>query len=368
MSQGIPPSAPVDSPLRYIGSKKRLAERIIGLMPPHHCYVEPFGGSAAVLLRKPKSAVEVYNDYDSALVNFMEVCRDRPRELMGWLAVTPYSREIFERWRAEPLAGVEDRLERAARYFYLNRVSFGAKIVGADSSTSFGFGVTHSPAEELRSALKRMIPFAMRFSLVQIENRPWHKVIETYDRPDTLFYCDPPYWGAEHFYAAKMTDGGGQESQDAEALQRMHHDLAERLSAIQGNAMVSYYAGPEVDALYGKRGLGWQRFDVKIKKTIGKLNQGDKEGGTAHYGEAHEVIYVKSMPSQQALFWGEHMGEEIPALAAAPTDREDGEALSVTVGAGDVPILPDVPPAPLHYAAPDPVAARDLGRELVEAA
>jgi len=43
---------------------------------------------------------------------------------------------------------------------------------------------------------------AMKLSRVVIECLPWQEVIRRYDRPETLFYLDPPYWGCENDYAA----------------------------------------------------------------------------------------------------------------------------------------------------------------------
>ena len=99
--------------LMYYGAKWRLAKWIISNFPNHKTYVEPCGGSAAVLLRKEPSELEVYNDLDENVVNFFRVLRENPDELIRQLLLTPYARSEFE--LARILDG--DNIEKARRFF-----------------------------------------------------------------------------------------------------------------------------------------------------------------------------------------------------------------------------------------------------------
>src|SRR5258708_536130 len=56
------PSLAMDSPMSYIGGKRRLAKRIVALFPPHVTYCEVFLGGGQVFFRKEPSKVEVLND------------------------------------------------------------------------------------------------------------------------------------------------------------------------------------------------------------------------------------------------------------------------------------------------------------------
>src|SRR5580693_7247078 len=81
--------------LRYHGGKWMLAPWIVSHFPEHRIYTESFGGAASVLLRKPKSYAEIYNDLDGEIVNVFKVMRDDGESLKAALTLTPFAREEF---------------------------------------------------------------------------------------------------------------------------------------------------------------------------------------------------------------------------------------------------------------------------------
>src|SRR5205809_7935503 len=95
----------VRSPIRYTGGKHYSAPRIIAALPPpqsYNTYVEPFGGAAHVLCRKPLSHhLEVYNDLNGDLVNFWLHCRNYPQQLQQQIDSLPYSRQLYNDWHKE---------------------------------------------------------------------------------------------------------------------------------------------------------------------------------------------------------------------------------------------------------------------------
>lgn len=225
--------ANVRSPLLWFGGKSKLAKTIISMMPEHKTYVEPFGGAAHVLVQKKRSPVEVYNDINKEVVNFLLIVREHPERFYRAVETLPYSRELYESWRKSALP--EDPFERAVRWFYLNR----SGIVGAHKGQPGGWrhGRSHNTVGSYRSACELIEPLAERLRNVNIESKDFREIIVKYDSPDTFFYIDPPYVGREKRY-----DGGFTE-QD-------HRDLAELLSGIKGKAFVSYYPDPIIDDLY----------------------------------------------------------------------------------------------------------------------
>jgi len=212
----------VRSPLIYFGGKSRLAKRLIEAFPEHKTYVEPFGGAAHVLVQKKPSAVEVYNDISSNVVNFFLVVREDPERFYQAVESLPYSRELYEKWRNEPMPS--DPFERAVRWFYINRSGMCGSYKGKTSI--WRHGINNNTASSYRTACELIKPLAHRFRKVKIECKDFREIIQKYDSPNTFFYVDPPYVGREFRYE------GGFSKQD-------HIDLANLLNNIKAKAMVS---------------------------------------------------------------------------------------------------------------------------------
>lgn len=177
----------------YPGGKTTYCDEIISRMPDHRRYVEPFGGSAAVLLNKPSSYIEVYNDLDDDVVQFFRVLRERRAELESWLKQTPYSRSVYEEWVQSFYNGErpDDPVERAGRWFYLRYSQFNGSL---DRRNGFKTGGKRNEARSFRGSIQDLETVAARFREVTIELEPYDKVLDRYDNPDTLFYLDPPYF------------------------------------------------------------------------------------------------------------------------------------------------------------------------------
>lgn len=130
-------AAPKRPAFRYYGGKWRLASWIISHFPKHRVYVEPFGGAASVLLRKPRSYAEIYNDLDSEVVNVFQVLRDpaQAAELEYLLRLTPFSRDDFNA-AYQPCA---DPIEQARRTIYKSFAGYGSDSIHRRKASSSGF-------------------------------------------------------------------------------------------------------------------------------------------------------------------------------------------------------------------------------------
>lgn len=191
----------------YPGGKSRYAGWIVEQLPSHTCFVEAFGGSAAILLNKPRSSVEVYNDMDDDLVQFFRVLRGRGDELVDFLKSVPYSRSLYETWADEFYSGgrPEDPIERAGRFFFLRYSQFSGKY---ESKSGFRTGKRHDDyvAEDMVSAREEIEEFRARFDGVIIENLDYADLLDRYDSPETVFYLDPPYVEVGDKYYSQNTE------------------------------------------------------------------------------------------------------------------------------------------------------------------
>lgn len=218
-------------PLSYMGGKNRLAKRLIKLFPPHKTYVELFAGGAQVLFHKEPSMVEVLNDLDGEMVNFFRVCQSHHEELLRYSRFLVASREWFERLRAADPATMTD-IQRAARQMYLLKNAFAGLLVHPSYNAHMvqppGFNPDRLP-EIIEKTHKRL-------ARVQLEHLPYEEVLKRYDRKETLFYCDPPYYG-KRLYRHNF------KHEDFEKL-------AKHLACVKGMFVLSLNDVPEVRTLF----------------------------------------------------------------------------------------------------------------------
>ncbi len=183
MSQQAKPIIP------WLGGKRRLIKHILPLFPEHTCYVEPFAGGAALLFAKPPSHTEVLNDINGELVNLYRVVQHHLDEFVRQFRWALTSRQMFE-WTKQAVPDTLTDVQRAARFYYLQKLAFGGRVEGQ----TFGTATTAPPGLNLLRIEEELSAAHLRLARVLIECLPWDRVVERYDRPHTLFFADPPYW------------------------------------------------------------------------------------------------------------------------------------------------------------------------------
>lgn len=236
-NQGLIPVAPVRPVAPYLGGKRGLAKTISERIKtiPHITYVEPFVGMGGVFLRRPfKSKAEVINDLNRDVANLFRILQRHYVPLMDMLRWQVTSRDEFERLRSSEAGSLTD-LERAVRFLYLQRMAFGGKTKGQ----AFGVQVGRPARFDVATLGPILEDVHARLSSVVIECLPWADVIARYDRPETLFYLDPPYWGNEKDYAAAF-------SRD------QFEQMADVLAALQGRFILSLNDRPEVRETFSR--------------------------------------------------------------------------------------------------------------------
>jgi DNA adenine methylase len=240
----------------WYGGKFSHLEWLLPLLPTAHHYCEPFAGSGAVLLNRPPSPVETYNDIDGDVVNFFRVLRDNSEELTRAITLTPFSREEFHKAINGSHRGISD-LEKARRFYILARqtrtglaqtATLGRWANCKNTSRAGMSGVV----SRWFSGVDSLKEIAERLLRVQIENRPAIDVLRLYDSPDTLFYCDPPY---------PHESRGDSRAYGFEMDEEQHRNLAGALQRCKGKVAISGYRCALMDRLY----KGWKRFDAPAK-------------------------------------------------------------------------------------------------------
>jgi DNA adenine methylase len=255
----------VTPPLKWHGGKQYLARRIVGPMPPHTHYVEPFFGGGAVLLAKdPDGVSEVANDLNGELMNFWRVLQnlatfERFRRIAE---AVPFSEAEWNEARDALQRGTEvDPVRRAVWFFIFCRQSLAGRM---DAFASLSHNRTrrrmNEQASAWLSAVEGLPAVHARLRRVAILCRPALDVIRSQDGPGTLFYCDPPYLH-ETRTAKQVYDAFEMSEAD-------HRALLDTLLRCVGMVMLSGYPSE----LYDKFLAGWRKitFDLPNNAASGK--------------------------------------------------------------------------------------------------
>lgn len=266
--------------LRWHGGKWLLAPWIISHFPGHRVYCEPFGGAASVLIRKPRSYAEVYNDLDDDVVGLFRVLRsDRAQELIDSLRLTPFARVEF----ADAYKHSADPVEQSRRLIIRSFMGFGsdghngARMTGFRASSNLS-GTT--PAHDWVNYPDALEMIVKRVAGVVIEHRPAIDVMSQHDGPETLHYVDPPYvWATRSKAHNSSKKNYRHELSDAD-----HVKLLDFLQTLQGTIVLSGYA----TSLYDAALTGWQRVEKPA------LADGARD--------RTEVIWINKASGQASLF------------------------------------------------------------------
>ena len=225
----------INSFMAWVGGRKALRDEILARFPRNYKrYIEVFGGAGWVLFHKPPgNDFEVFNDFNGNLVNLYRCVREQPEALRNELRYMLNSRLDFEYMKGmlHSQAVLPD-VRRAAYYYALIRYSYAA------GTSTFG-----SQPHAMWNNFPLIESAAGRLQKVVIENKDCVKLIRQYDRPESFFYCDPPYYNADQYYEAVSSDGFD------------HAGLADALLGIKGKFLLSYNDCPEIRALYDRPGI-----------------------------------------------------------------------------------------------------------------
>lgn len=243
----------------WIGGKRRLAKHLLPLFPVHECYVEPFCGAAALYFLKPPVKAEVLNDINGELVNLYRVVKHHLEEFMRQFKHALVSRQMWEWLDDTPPETLTD-IQRAARFFYIQKLGFGGKVEGR----TFGTSTTSGPRLNLLRIEEDLSQAHLRLSRATVEHLPWDNCVTRYDRPHTLFYCDPPYWGTEGYGVGFGLD--------------QYNHMAELARSIKGRMVISVNDIPQMRSAFA----GLPMETLEISYSVG--------GAGRSNGKARELV------------------------------------------------------------------------------
>lgn len=236
------------TPLTYYGGKQQLASRIIGMIPPHKIYVEPFVGGGAVFFAKPASDVEVINDINSELINFYSVAQRNFGLLEQEVRISLHSRDLHRKARTiYENPDLFDPLKRAWALWVLAAMSFGGKLDGT-------YGYDRTGSTDLKIANKRegfTEELAIRLQRVEIECADALRIIRSRDTPETFVYADPPYIGTDcgHYDGYSETD---------------YEALLQTLAGMEGKFILSSYPSALLDRFVAEQGWHQERIEMAL--------------------------------------------------------------------------------------------------------
>lgn len=239
------------------GGKFYLAKWVLDNFPENYqemTYIEPFIGGANVLLNKERSKTEIMNDLDSNVIEIYQALRDEPKEFIRRLNLSKYCQETFD--RALKKTVFNDYLDKAVNEFILRRMSRGGLKSAFAWSNRLRGGVP-GDINAWNTAIKGLPELAERLQEVYVFNKPAIEVLKSFDGPDVLTYCDPPYLHetrvSKTVYASEMT------TED-------HIQLSHVLNGFQGKVLLSGYMSPLYARLY-------KNWNVEKKKIANHSSQ-----------------------------------------------------------------------------------------------
>lgn len=243
---------PISKPaLTYYGGKQKLLNEILPLLPDHQLYCEPFCGGAAVFFAKQPSRVEVLNDTNSELINFYRIVQNDFVSLEKEIRITLHSRRLHKDAQViNQNPHMFDPIKRAWAVWVLAAQSFSSILDG-----SWGYDVKKGTTSRKISNKRESFTeeFAIRLQEVQIECTDALRIINSRDRADSFFYCDPPYYNSDcgHYDGYSLAD---------------FEDLLSRLSTIEGKFLLSSYPSDTLKE-YTKK-YGWQNKSIEQRVSV----------------------------------------------------------------------------------------------------
>ena len=242
----------MNSFLKYIGGKSILSNQILLMIPEHKTYVEVFAGAAWLFFKKEPSKIEIINDINHDLTTLYRVVKYHLEEFAKWFRWILIGREEYKLIKKQEPGSLTD-IQRAARFYYLLRTGYGGKL-----DFNYVTSPQRRPPINLIRLEEELSEAHLRLSGAYVENLPYETCIKRFDKPETFYYLDPPYYNCENYY------GKGIFSKEDFKI------LRDALTNIKGKFIMSINDVPEIRELY-------KEFNIHEAKTRYSIGQKSKK-------------------------------------------------------------------------------------------
>lgn len=244
------------TPLVYYGGKQTMLKHILPLVPPHSIYTECYAGGAALLFAKEPARVEVINDLNAELINFYQVCKSQPAELIKEVQLSMHARDLHTyAYNIYKCPMLYTPVQRAWALWYNLKASFSAQI-----GVGFSYDRLGKKARAIQSAAAQFTQEALsRLQYVTIENKEAKQVLKVFDSPNSFHFIDPPYVDCNMGHYTGMFN--------EQSLQ----ELLELLTRLQGKFMLTMYPNQLIQDYVDNH--SWHIHEVQRTVTAAKTKR-----------------------------------------------------------------------------------------------
>lgn len=286
----------INSPFRYAGGKFYARRLILQYFPQHSHYIEPLAGGASLFFAKPKVEYNWLNDTDSELMNCFLIIRDRPDELIERLDGEVASKERHGYYKNEFVPQTD--LDRAVRWFYLNRTSYSGIMNMQNCFWGYGDKYSMRPENWPRNIHRTCV----KLQDVILTSYDFERVVEEAEDGSFLF-IDPPYYSTDQdkFYTHTFS------KDDHLRLCNLLRRHSNRLKFL-----ITYDNSPEIRALYDWANEFYEEeWNYTINRTDDQKN-GTNRKGTRYKGRELFILNYDFTP--------QHLNLVEPVLANEPSE------------------------------------------------
>ncbi|MBD0370005.1 MAG: DNA adenine methylase [Pyrinomonadaceae bacterium] len=278
----------MNSPFRWAGGKFYARNLIIPHIPPHDVYIEPFAGGGSIFFVKQKVKHNQLNDIDPELINTYLIIRDRAEELIAFLKGEKASKERHAYYKNE--FQPRNDLERAGRWYYLNRTSYSGIMKKANCYWGYGDKYSMRPENWPRNIMRT----SRKLQEVFITNWDFEQAIKK-AQDGAFLFIDPPYFNADQdkFYSCSFSKDDHYRLND---VLKKHKDRIKFL--------LTYDNSPEVRKLYRwATEMHDKEWNYTINRTDDQRNGQKKEDnfkGERYKGKELFIVNYNSSKVEQS--------------------------------------------------------------------